>query len=542
MKRAAIILLIIYVIIFKAASQPAFLTTAERTDFSSTSDYDDVNSFIDKLKKLSPWIRVESIASSSEGRVIPLLVIGKPLPESPESLKNDKRLVIYMQANIHAGEVEGKEATLMFARDLLSEKNPEILKDLVILICPNFNPDGNEQISTANRTHQSGPVNGVGVRYNGMMLDLNRDGMKAESPEVRGLLTNVFNRWDPYLFIDCHTTNGSYHIEPVTFTWMVNPNGDRTLINYMSDRMMPVIHKSLADKYKVENCYYGEFASMTEPEKGWYFDASEPRYITNYFGLRNRLAILNENYVYADFKSRVYGNYYLLKAMTDYAVDHKEEIKDLVNDADRRTVLRGESPSVSDSFAVEYRAKPLADPVTVKTYEAEIYTDPNGRRGYRRTDRRKDVTIPYYIDYYGSKSVRFPFAYILTITDPEVIGLLRTHGIRLERLSENTTLKVERFDISELKGSARLNQGHYSNTIKGSFKSENIDFKAGSYVIRTAQPLANVAAYLLEPLSNDGLVVWNYLDRYLSPQWGPGFSPLPVYRVIEPVSLNTRGD
>ena len=104
---------------------------------------------------------------------------------------------------------------------------------------------------------------GVGVRYNGQFLDLNRDAIKAESPEVRGLLTNVFNRWDPYVFMDCHTTNGSYHVEPVTFTWMVNPNGDNSLISYLRDKMMPEISETLADRYNVENCFYGEFYDMT---------------------------------------------------------------------------------------------------------------------------------------------------------------------------------------------------------------------------------------------------------------------------------------
>jgi murein tripeptide amidase MpaA len=186
-------------------------TRAEESDFKSTSDYKDVMNFIEHLKTTSEDLRVETIARSAEGRDIPLLVIGKPLPDSPEVIKNDPRIIIYVQANIHAGEVEGKEATLMFARDILKKENSKLLEHVILLICPIFNPDGNEKISTLNRTDQNGPVNGVGVRHNGQFLDLNRDAIKAESPEVRGLLTKVFGRWDPYVFMDCHTTNGSYH-------------------------------------------------------------------------------------------------------------------------------------------------------------------------------------------------------------------------------------------------------------------------------------------------------------------------------------------
>ena len=166
------------------------LTIAESSNFESTSRYEDVINFIDSIKKLSKNIRMETIAVSSEGRDVPLMIIGNPLPKSPADLKNDKRIVLYIQGNIHAGEVEGKEAALMFARDILLNKK-EILKDIVLLICPIFNADGNEKISVDNRRHQKGPKNGLGLRNNGQNLDLNRDAMKVETPEVRGLLANV---------------------------------------------------------------------------------------------------------------------------------------------------------------------------------------------------------------------------------------------------------------------------------------------------------------------------------------------------------------
>ena len=462
------------------------------------------------------------------------------MPKSPKDLVNDKRIVVYVQANIHAGEVEGKEAVLMYARDILKDKKSEVLKNVVLLICPLFNPDGNEKISPQNRTHQNGPLNGVGVRHNGQLLDLNRDGMKAESPEVSGVLTNVFNRWDPSVFMDCHTTNGSYHVEPVTFTWMVNPNGDNALRSYMREKMMPEMSGTLLNKYKIENCFYGEFVDMMKPEKGWILDASEPRYMSNYFGIRNRLGILNENYVYADYKSRVIGCYYLIHSLLDYSSSHNSEIKNMLHDADNRTVTRGVNPAVTDSFAIEYKVRAAPEKVKVRTYEADLVTDANGRRSYKKSDRQDDVTIPYLIDYYPTKSVRFPFAYILTVKDPDILSLLKKHGIRLEALSKSYGIEVESFEISELKGAARLNQGHYTNSVKGKYQKETIDFPAGTLIVRTAQPLANVAAYLLEPQSNDGLMVWNFFDKYLVPQWGLGYNAYPVYKIMDSTDLKTN--
>lgn len=539
MKKVLITCLTILFMEANVFCQVKFLTKAEKSDYSSTSDYNDVLNFIDQLLKSSPYIRIENIAVTAEGRNIPLLVIGNPLPKSPASLSNDKRIVVYVQANIHAGEVEGKEATLMFARDLLKDKDPEFLKNVVLLICPVFNPDGNEKISPLNRTNQNGPVNGVGVRYNGQFLDLNRDAMKAESPEVRGVLTNVFNRWDPAIFMDCHTTNGSYHIEPVTFTWMVNPNGSNSLITYMRDRMMPEMSKTLFNKYKVENCFYGEFIDMIDPDKGWELDASEPRYMSNYYGIRNRLGILNENYIYADFKSRVLGCYYLIRSLMEYASIHGYEIKNMLHNIDSMTVKRGLSPSLTDSFAVEYQVRAAPEKVTIKTFEADLITDANGRKNYKKSDRQKNVTIPYFIDFFPLKSVRIPFAYLININDPAITGLLKMHGLKIEKLTHDSKIQVERFDISDLKGAGRLNQGHYTNTIKGKFQADTIDFPAGTILVRTAQPLSNVASYLLEPQSNDGLVTWNFLDRYLVPQWGMGYYQYPVYKIMENIILKT---
>lgn len=539
MKKAFLLIIAVFYSACMSFSQSEIQTVAESSEFTSTSAYSDVMSFIEQLKKSSPYVRVENIATSTEGREIPLLIIANPLPASPEELKNDNRIVVYVQANIHAGEVEGKEASLMFARDILKDKNSSALKNIVLLICSNFNPDGNEQISPKNRTHQNGPLNGVGVRYNGQMLDLNRDAMKAESAEVRGVITNVFNRWDPSVFMDCHTTNGSYHVEPVTFTWMVNPNGDKSLRDYMSSTMMPEMSGKLNKTYKVENCFYGEFIDMGDPEKGWILDASEPRYMSNYFGIRNRLGILNENYVYADYKSRVTGCYYLIKTLIDYTSSHGSEIKTLLKKADERTIARGLNPSVTDSFAVEYKVRPAPEKATIRTYEADLVTDANGRRSYKKSDRQKDVTVPYYIDYYPSRSVKLPFAYLISVKEPQVTGLLKVHGIKLEKLSSAVKIKAERFEITELKGSARLNQGHYTNSIKGNIKSSEVEFPAGSIVVRTAQPLANVAAYLLEPQSNDGLVLWNFFDRYLAPQWGSGYNQYPVYKILDNTVLPT---
>jgi hypothetical protein len=128
---------------------------------------------------------------------------------------------------------------------------------------------------------------------------------------------------------------------------------------------------------------------------------------------------------------------------------------------------------------------------------------------------------------------------MLTINDKEVIDLLRLQGIKIERLTEPAKCIAERFEITNLKAATSLNQGHYLNTITGRYINETMDFPAGTIIVRTSQPLANLAAYLLEPESNDGLLTWNFLDKYLVPQWGTGYNQYPVYRVINPFEFKS---
>ncbi|MCU4162558.1 M14 family metallopeptidase [Carboxylicivirga caseinilyticus] len=508
------------------------LTVAEASDYLKTSDYNEVMEMVQWLDDQSEYIRIENIANTTEGLEVPMLVIANPMISSVEDLKKDDRIVVYIQANIHAGEVEGKEASLMLARDILKKTNKKYLKDAIILIVPNLNADGNEKRSDQNRTHQNGPKV-VGIRYNGQNLDLNRDALKLESPEIRGVIGKILNKWDPSITVDCHTTNGSYHEEPITFTWMMNPNGDRQLINYMRDKMMPVVHERLGNHYNTLNCFYGEFVDRLEPQKGWIMYASEGRYLTNYIGIRNRLAILNENYVYADYKSRVLGCYNLLWSILDYAIENKKDIKKMLNEADERTIARAHQEEVRDSFALTFKGQPTPDPVTILAFESEYSHTENGWKQYKKTDRKITVSAPYIADYFAESTIAYPKAYVLNNPIKEVTDVLDVHGIKYELITEDKDIQVEEFQFSNISPAKRLNQGHYPNEIEGKWVTLNKTFSKGSLMIPMDQPLANVISYLLEAQSDDGLLKWNFFDRYIVPQWGSNYYPYPVYRVVQ---------
>src|SRR5947208_2371772 len=152
-----------FVLVLNLSTAPAQepRTVAEKTDYRATSLHADVLAFAEALAKQSPVVRVSEMGTSGEGRKLPLIILADPPVGTPEEARRSGKLVVYAQANIHAGEVDGKEALLMLARDLALDPAKPLLQDLVILLCPDFNPDGNEKIDPA---HPRYSEQYVGVR------------------------------------------------------------------------------------------------------------------------------------------------------------------------------------------------------------------------------------------------------------------------------------------------------------------------------------------------------------------------------------------
>jgi hypothetical protein len=305
----------------------------------------------------------------------------------------------------------------------------------------------------------------------------------------------------------------------------------------MSDQVRPGIDKILLDKYDTLCIPHGDFMDFREPEKGWRPLGPQPRYLSNYFGLRNRLGMLNENYPYADFKTRVIGAYHLFHALLEYCQKHKQEITKLIREADQNTVQSGLNPSAQSQFAVEYDVRPIKDKITVHGYVMEEYKTESGRRRVRRTEKTQTYTMPFFAEFFAKRSVKLPFGYLIPVPVPEVKAKLLQHGITVEKLTHPAKLTVETFKVTELKGQARPYQGHRLNSVEGEYAEEEKEFPAGTLFIPMAQPLGKVAAYLLEPESDDGLLVWNFFDRYLVPQWGRGQQVYPVYKLFQPTPL-----
>lgn len=526
------------------AAQGDMLTVAERTDYAKTSLYADVIDFLHQVQRASDQVKILPLATSTEGRMIPLVVLSKDKVSRPGDLRSSGKPAVLVMANIHAGEVEGKEASLMLIRDIALGRLNGLLEAQTLLFLPIFNADGNERLGRNRR--DLGPEL-AGVRANGQNLDLNRDYMKLESPEVQALV-GLFNDWDPVLTVDMHTTNGSYHREPVTYSTLLNPNCEKKLNDYMWQKLFPQVTRTLKTVHGYDSVPYGNFKDREFPEKGWEGEGFEPRYGANYVGLRNRFSILNENYSYADFRTRVLASRAFVEAILGYTSRNIGAMAEMARRADRETA----AAFAAGPFVLEFAIEKLLD-VTVRSYEfVKEAIKPEERAKYppwvgdfimKKTDTLRDYTVPYFSQAVPTRTLPLPAGYVLAAGQAEALAVLKRHGIRVERLLESVVaVESASFKITALEVAKGLFQGHALNALKGEWEDSVADIPAGSYYIGLDQPLARLVPVLLEPESTDGLSAWGFFNRVIVQQWSNALGPYPVRRLARRPAAAMRVD
>jgi hypothetical protein len=489
------------------AGLAALETRAEASDYRETSRYDDVVAFMNAVAKAAPkTVHLTTFGRTVEGRELPLAVLGAPAATA-EAVKRTGKLRVYIQGNIHGGEVEGKESAQMLLRDLAQGKHADWLQSMVLMIGPIYNADGNERIATNNRGRQNGPVTGQGQRPNAQGYDLNRDHMKLESPEARSFVT-LLNDYDPQVLLDLHTTNGTQHAYYLTYSPPLNPATDPSIVDLLRKEWLPSVTKAVKTKYDWDMYYYGNVDGRSQ-ERRWQTFDHRPRFNNNYGGLRNRFAILSEAYAYATFEDRIVATNRFVEETLDFARANAKRIATLAAEADRRSIVGATLP---------VRAE-LERGQEVEILMGEVTEEKNPVSGgtmNRRVDVRKPERMIEYGTFKGTQSERVPSAYYVPAALTAAVDHLRAHGVQMTPLKTAQTVLVEEFRIVGNE-TAREFQGHQERTLEGSWAEATRELPAGTLRVDMRQPLARLALYLLEPRSDDGLLDWNLLDEALGP-------------------------
>jgi hypothetical protein len=501
------------------------------------------------------------MGKTTEGRDLAYVIVSRPHFPTPAHVRGSGRPVVFVQGNIHSGEVEGKEALQALVRDLLLDPKPNVLDSIVLIALPNYNADGNERLEAQARSRgsQNGP-DMVGTRPNATGLNLNRDYMKADAPETRASLA-MFNTWDPHVFVDLHTTNGSYHGYNLTYAPSLNPAAELRGATFggawARDSFLPELRRRVRQRHAVETFDYGGFAGGGggggggrgrggPPPTGitpasapteWRTYEHTPRFGTNYYALRGRIAVLSEAYSHDPFEKRVRSTYAFVRELLSLVAERRESILALTRQSDE-ALLKGTVSLDAVPVRAEMSAAPGEQPVVYEEVERtgdSTRYEPGMPLGARRTGRFRTAPMKIFDRFTPTLTRPAPWGYAIAPTDTSAINLARSHGLQLMRLSaEYRGQTGPQFVVDSTVIAPQAFEGHRLVRLVGRWESRPVTLAAGSVIVRTAQPLAVVAMYLLEPESDDGLVAWDVGNRSSG---GAGAAPIVRLATAPPVTM-----
>lgn len=536
-----------------SASGAQWLTRPERTDYAETSRYDDVIAYMKQMAAVNPNIHLTTYGYTTEGRPLPLAVIGAPGASAEQVLATNKTRV-YIQGNIHAGEVEGKEALLWLLRSFAKGERNAWLQTTVLLINPIYNADGNERVSVSNRGSQAGPVGGMGTRENAQGLDLNRDGTKMETAEARSM-AGLLTRYQPHVAMDLHTTDGSSTSGfNMTYETSLNPNNSKAQTSLLRDVLLPEITKNVKAKHGSDWFYYGGVSGSGE-QRAWRSDAelAKPRYTSTYYGVRNILGLLTETYSYASFKTRIVETYWFLEESLGYVAAHGETVRDVVAKANAESII-GQQLAVRQQLVKAPALQRIVFAPTISVRNPYVADRPYRLRpdGQDRAAVTSEM-LPFFGTAEPTETTLAPRVWVVPMSAAAaatpapapggfggarggaqgtptqrmmatVIDRLEAHGIRYRVTTAEQPFSGDRFKIATNTVETREYQGaHKGRTLTGAWEATEQTVPAGSLVIPMDQPLARLAFILMDPRSDDGFMWWNLLDAVL------GQSPAPAY-------------
>jgi len=504
---------LVFVLASTGVAQPvahdSWETFFEASGGLRTPRYDSTVAYCRRLAAFSPWVHFTSFGQSAQGRALPLMIVSSERSFTPASARQAGKAVVLIQAGIHAGEIDGKDAGLMLIRDIVVRKRyPHLLDSLVLLFVPMFNVDGHERFGPYNRINQNGPKE-MGWRTTAQNLNLNRDYMKADTPEMRALL-RLFNTWLPDLYIDCHVTDGIDFQYDVTYTMELGRNIDAAVSGWSRDVFLPSVLSAVeASGHKV--FWYVMPREDVDLSKGLQGGGvSTPRFSTGYAALQNRPALLIETHMLKPYRTRVDATYHFLKGSLQAVRTSLSRLKDAVHAADRR--LEGADPSVR---VVPLRFKAGTGfhmrhflGITQRVEQSAL----SGGAHIIYTGEPFEQEVPFYDESIVEDSVRMPEAYIVPPELTYIPELLRAHGIQFKQLPVPDSLDVESYRFTEVRFAERPYEGRQTVTYTTLPVRERRLYPAGSLFIPTRQRSANVLVHLLEPRSPDSFAAWGFMN------------------------------
>ncbi len=536
-----LILLLSFFVCFSVSAQEwseGLIIKPEKTGYRETSTYQDVMNFIAEVKKGSNHVTQISMGTSLEGKDIPVLVLANPRVSTAAEAKASGKPIIYIQGNIHSGEVEGKEAVQILLREILHGNKSHLLQNQIILFTPIYNTDSNDKMEQGRRPSQEDSPIKVGIRSNSQGWDLNRDGIKMETLETNGLIQNIIVPWDPTLFVDLHTTNGTWHGYSLTWAPSYHSAGEKAPYDFTWDRILPEVTKKVKDNSGVHLGPYGYYFTRRGgwPAKAIFTYNHHPRYLVNQFGLRNRMAILSEAFAHERLYQRITSTHAFVTEILEFTNKNGNEMMAINAKAEADAIKLVQEQGGKVKKGVRFKMVPLDKPIEkYRTYDHRAVKAADGKVSYIRAPNIIELSnVVNNSAFEATVESTLPKGYIIPAEMEFIAKHLEKHGAKVTKIEKNVRASGEVFTVNKMTKGQRAFEKHNMVSVEGAFAPATQRFKKGDFMVDLAQPLANLIFYMLEPQSDDGLVTWNFFDEYFDKNGiKDGAVKYPIFKYFE---------
>ncbi len=502
------------------------LTGAERAGWDRHTSHEELVEFLFEVQSMTGNMLVRQLTTTAQGRGVYLVILGDPPTATPGTAWFSGKPTVFIVQNVHGGELSGREGGLQLIRDLALGELKPLLKDMNVLIIPSINPDG------ANREPRPSRSNSLGY-------DMNRDYVIMETREISTVVEDVLTEWWPDIHVDTH--NGGARPYNLTYQATLHPAGDRGLIDLANGPMF----ESIRDHMEAEGLKFFFYSGPRQDQEtgDWWWGTTEPllRKQHSYSGFQNMIALLYECPGGWPLEVRARAQKEGQVGLLRYVAANSDLIRSTVMEARRRTLSGERSEVVLGAERSEYP----------QDYEFYVRVGGNQRRqpgqrpeaGQQNEPQYELVTGKLGTLYLPTATRTRPWAYAIDGNLYKIAELLQRHAIEVEKVISPVTTTVERYRVAQVEYATSTYQNHILATVGVEVYSEEVTFPAGTYLVRTGQNGGTLAAYLLEPDTDDSLVTWNFLDHMrLSPGRTQGEreipgSSLPIYRVMEPLGV-----
>lgn len=512
------------------------LTTGEKSDWNETAPYAEAVAIAHRLEQASRFVKVLDIGTTPEGRTMIAIVVSKDRAFTPDAANKTNKVIIMIQSGIHSGEIEGKDTALMLIRDMtVTKRFATWLDHVIFVIIPVFNIDGHENFSPYHRPSQNG-ARSTGLRATAQRVNLNRDYIKADTPEMRAWL-RVFNSWMPDFHIDNHVTDGADFQYDVTWDMARNQDLAEPAGSWVRDHFVPELDKRMAaDGHLVAP--YGALRQAPGGKREFFMEVFSPRYSHLYSAVQNRPSLLVETHSLKAAKTRAWANYDIMRHSIDTILLDPEALRRAAREADRELASRAGVRSAAPVYLagkVSDKSRPLVyHALKSRAFKSEV----TGAMANRYLPEPDDLDTRIHDQIDTTVEAQMPLGYLIPPAWKAVADVLALHSVEIERISKPVEQEFETYRFSGTKYATTSFEGRVMLDFDAKLVKEKIAIPAGSYWVSMKQRRARLILAMLEPQAPDSLAKWGFLNPVFE---GGGRGGIGEY-LSEPIARRMMAD